>query len=205
MTAAAAYLPHPRGAPRWGLHAAGGVLTAFQAYAHNSGSKENFQRMPRPPHCRVVGRLPGADYFKPRGIPLSELEEVALGMDEFEAMRLADLEGMYQEQAAERMNVSRQTFGRIIESARRKVAEALVEGKALRIEGGAFEMRPTRTFACARCGHDCQVPQGTERPPECPACHSKDLHRAPEERGRGGGGAGGGCRGRGCHASPERT
>ena len=61
-------------------------------------------------------------------------------MDEIEAMRLADLEGMYQEQAAERMDVSRQTFGRIITSAHRKVAEALVEGKALRIDGGEFRV-----------------------------------------------------------------
>ena len=61
-------------------------------------------------------------------------------MDEFEAIRLADLEGLYQEQAAERMNVSRQTFGRIVEAARRKVAQALFDGLALRIEGGEVEM-----------------------------------------------------------------
>ena len=66
------------------------------------------------------------------------LEEVVLTIDEFEAVRLADLEGLYQEQAAEKMNVSRQTFGRIIESARKKVAEALVQGKALKIGGGEF-------------------------------------------------------------------
>ena len=53
-----------------------------------------------------------------------------------EAIRLADLEGMYQEHAAENMGISRQTFGRIIESAHKKVAEALIKGKALRIEGG---------------------------------------------------------------------
>jgi len=75
-------------------------------------------------------------YFKPRGIPLSALEEVVLGLDEMEAVRLADGEGLYQEQAAEKMGISRQTFGRIIESAHKKIAEALVAGKALRIEGG---------------------------------------------------------------------
>jgi predicted DNA-binding protein (UPF0251 family) len=74
------------------------------------------------------------------GVPISILEEIVLLMDEFEAIRLADLEGLYQEQAAERMNVSRQTFGRIVEAARRKVAKALSDGLALRIEGGEVEM-----------------------------------------------------------------
>jgi predicted DNA-binding protein (UPF0251 family) len=65
-----------------------------------------------------------------------ELDEVVMTLDEFEAVRLADLDGLYQEQAAEQMNVSRPTFSRIIESAHRKVADVLVHGKALRIEGG---------------------------------------------------------------------
>ena len=85
--------------------------------------------MARPRNCRRVGSMPGSNYFKPRGIPLSTLEEVVLSVDEFEAIRLADLEGLYQEQAAERMKVSRQTFGRIIETAHRKVAEALVKAR----------------------------------------------------------------------------
>lgn len=100
--------------------------------------------MARPRLCRRVGCLPGSQYFKPRGIPLSALGEINLTIDEFEAIRLADLEGLYQDQAAEKMNVSRQTFGRIIESAHKKVAEALVEGKALKIEGGDFEMNTIR-------------------------------------------------------------
>ncbi len=80
---------------------------------------------------------PGYDYFKPRGVPLKRLEEVALGIDELEAVRLADLEGLYQDAAAERMRVSRATFGRIVAAARRKIAEALVSGKAIRIAGGS--------------------------------------------------------------------
>lgn len=92
--------------------------------------------MPRPQCPRWVDFLPGVTYFKPAGIPLRELEEVTLTLDELEALRLADLLGLYQEEAAERMRVSRPTFGRIVESARRKVAEALVSGKALRVEGG---------------------------------------------------------------------
>jgi predicted DNA-binding protein (UPF0251 family) len=76
-------------------------------------------------------------YFKPAGVPIRLLEEVVLALDELEALRLADLDGLYQEQAAERMKISRPTFARIVEQARRKVAEALVHGKALRLEGGA--------------------------------------------------------------------
>jgi predicted DNA-binding protein (UPF0251 family)/predicted Fe-Mo cluster-binding NifX family protein len=74
--------------------------------------------------------------FKPAGIPALELEEIVLGFDEAEAIRLADLEGLYQEAAARSMGVSRQTFGRIVECARRKIASAVLEGKALRIDGG---------------------------------------------------------------------
>ena len=96
--------------------------------------------MPRPRNCRRVALLPQSDYFKPRGIPLSVLEQIVLTVDEFEAIRLADMEGMYQADAAEKMGISRQTFGRIIESAHKKIAEALVQGKALKIEGGQFRM-----------------------------------------------------------------
>jgi len=104
--------------------------------------------MARPRNCRQVGFMPESSYFKPRGIPISMLEEVILNVDEFEAIRLADLENLYQEQAAEKMKVSRPTFGRIIGSAHKKVAEALVTGKALKIEGGEFEMAAMRKFKC---------------------------------------------------------
>lgn len=141
--------------------------------------------MPRPSLCRRIAQHPDATYFKPPGIPLTELEEVVLTVDELEALRLADKEGMYQEHAAERMNISRPTFGRIVETARRKVAEALVEGKALRIEGGNFVMAEMRTFRCSDCSHTWQVPFGTGRPAECPDCHSRNFYRADNERGRG--------------------
>ena len=134
--------------------------------------------MARPINCRRVGSVPQSDYFKPRGIPLSVLEEVVLTVDELEAVRLADLEGLYQEQAAEKMNVSRQTFGRIIESAHKKVAEALVQGKALKIEGGEFEMASTRKFRCYECRHSWELPYGTSRPESCPSCKSGNIHRA---------------------------
>jgi hypothetical protein len=94
--------------------------------------------------------MPRCKVFKPAGVPACSLEEVILAVDELEAIRLADLQGLYQEQAAKQMNISRQTFGRIIESAHRKVAETLVEGKALRIEGGEIEMAGMRSCKCKR-------------------------------------------------------
>jgi len=119
--------------------------------------------------------------FKPAGVPASQVVEIVLEIDELEAMRLADLEGLYQEQAAERMNVSRQTFGRIVSSARSKVARALVQGTSLRIEGGEIEMAEQRTFMCLECGHQWQLPFGTGRPAECPQCHSGSIRRAEKQ------------------------
>ena len=143
--------------------------------------------MARPRNCRRVGSMPESNYFKPRGIPLSMLEEVVLTVDECEAIRLADLEGLYQEQAAEKMKVSRQTFGRIIESAHKKVADALVNGKALKIEGGEFEMAAMRKFKCSDCQHTWELPFGTGRPQDCPSCKSGNIHRAEGDRGYPGG------------------
>ncbi len=91
--------------------------------------------------------------------------------DELEALRLADVEGIYHEQAADQMGISRRAFGRIIESARRKVAQALIQGMALRIEGGVIEMAEQRTFRCVDCEHEWQLPFGTGRPTECLQCH----------------------------------
>jgi predicted DNA-binding protein (UPF0251 family) len=79
--------------------------------------------------------------FKPRGIPAAELETITLGLDELEALRLKDLDGLEQGDAATRMNVSQPTLHRILESAHKKIAESLVQGKALVIEGGNYEMR----------------------------------------------------------------
>ncbi len=90
--------------------------------------------MARPLKCRQISCNPVTNYFKPAGIPLRDLEEVVLKMDEIEAMRLTDLEGRYQLDAAEQMGVSRQTIGNILNSAHAKVADALLNGKALRID-----------------------------------------------------------------------
>ncbi len=95
--------------------------------------------MPRPCRCRRIRCRPGTNYFKPRGIPLDVLEEINLTLDELEAIRLADLGELYQEDAAKKMDVSRQTFGNIINSAHKKIADALLNAKALKIEGGNIE------------------------------------------------------------------
>lgn len=90
--------------------------------------------MPRKKCHRHIEGRPDSTFYKPAGIPMNKLEEVILHIDEFEAIRLADAEGLYHEDAALRMNISRQTFGRIIVSARKKIAVAITEGKAIVIE-----------------------------------------------------------------------
>lgn len=97
--------------------------------------------MARPKKCRHVSRMPRARYFKPRGIPMMELTEVYLTIEGAEALRLVDAEGLSLNTAAQQMNVSRHTFGRILAQARRVVAQAITEGMAIRIEGGDFMMK----------------------------------------------------------------
>jgi predicted DNA-binding protein (UPF0251 family) len=97
--------------------------------------------MVRPRLCRRVGFNPDVTYFKPRGIPLVELEEVILPVDEFEAVRLKDLEGLEQEKCAKKMNISQPTFHRLVLSARKKIADAIINGKAIRIEGGNYKYK----------------------------------------------------------------
>jgi uncharacterized protein len=139
--------------------------------------------MTRPQCIRTVNGPPDHLLFKPAGIPVSRLEEIVLTVDELEALRLGDREGLYQDEAAQLMNVSRQTFGRIIQSARQKTAAALVEGKALRIEGGTVTMIEKRTFQCDGCGHSWDEPLGTGRPPSCPQCRAPEIHRSDNQRG----------------------
>ena len=106
--------------------------------------------MPRPTKWRRVGSIPEANYFKPTGIPMRNLEEVSISIEEIEAVRLKDQEGLQQAECAQRMGISRPTFHRVLGSARSKIADALTNGKAIRIEGGDFEI-DRRRF---RCGWD---------------------------------------------------
>jgi len=161
--------------------------------------------MPRPCKFRRIGCGPIHNYFKPRGIPLFELEEVVLQLDELEAVRLADLDSLYHEKAALRMKISRQTFDRILSKAHSAIADAIINGKAIKIEGGNV-MTSERTFQCLGCNHRWSLPYGTGRPEACPSCQSKNIHRAPEERGPrcGSGGKGAGKGGR-CMRHGQKT
>lgn len=130
--------------------------------------------MPRPRKPRCVREEPACSFFKPQGVPLRELEVVRLSVEELESLRLADIEDLYHEEAALRMEVSRPTFHRILKEARRKAATALVEGQALAIEGGDYVLvGDTRVFECVACGHTWEEPFGTGvRACEaaCPGC-----------------------------------
>ena len=92
--------------------------------------------MSRPHKPRAIRHDPTAVYFKPAGVPMRVLQEVSLGLDELEALRLADLENLSQEEVGSMMGISRATVGRILAAARRKTASALVRGWAIRVEGG---------------------------------------------------------------------
>ena len=140
--------------------------------------------MPRPFKPKTVAFSPDITYFKPRGIPLCDLEEVSIGLDELEAMRLANLEGLNQADAARKMDVHQSTFHRTLLRARKKVTDALVNGKAIQLQGGAIKMQRGRgrmrgPFAagpggrcrCPKCGHE--MPHQRGRPcnaTECPEC-----------------------------------
>jgi len=138
--------------------------------------------MVRPRKNRRVWFEPGITYFKPRGVPLADLEEVSLAVDELEAVRLNDVEKLGQKEAAEKMDISQPTFHRLLESAREKIADALVNGKAVKIHGGNYEMA-ARRFRCYDCGNEWEEPYGMGRPGKCPKCSSANIHRAPEGRG----------------------
>lgn len=117
--------------------------------------------MPRPRKPRCVRDEPAFAFFKPQGIPLGMLEVLNLSVEELEALRLADIEGLYHEDAAERMEISRPTFHRVLKEAHRKVALALVEGRALGIEGGDYFLSAeTRVLECVECGHFWEEPFG---------------------------------------------
>jgi predicted DNA-binding protein (UPF0251 family) len=104
--------------------------------------------MGRPKKCRWVEIEPGVTFFKPRGIPLRSLQQIVITVDELEAMRLADFLEMTQEEVAQKMQVSRPTVTRMLSRAHRAVAEALVHGKAICIQGGDYCVGQQ----CQECG-----------------------------------------------------
>jgi predicted DNA-binding protein (UPF0251 family) len=141
--------------------------------------------------------LPDVNYYKPAGIPLQDLEEITLSVEELETIRLKDLDGLDQEQCAIQMDIARTTFQRHLYAAHTMIAEALVQGKVLKIEGGEYEMPSVRRFKCTVCGHEFEAPfcngqRGRDMP--CPSCGKGPVSRL--------GNGGGAVTGRGCHRGP---
>jgi predicted DNA-binding protein (UPF0251 family)/rubredoxin len=150
--------------------------------------------MPKPKKERVVRSPPPAVFFRPIGIPSSRLCQIAVSLDEYEALRLVDLEGMDQGEASAHLGISRPTCARILADAHKKLADALVHGCAIRIEGGSYRFRRNR-YRCLQCGEiwDAELPVPPEGVPQpCPECGSPrfdDLAvRAGWHHGRGPGG-----------------
>lgn len=134
--------------------------------------------MPRPVKYRRVESEPAVTCFKPVGVPQCELEEVVLTVEELEAIRLKDLENLEQEGCAERMQVSRPTFFRILASAREKIADALLTGKMLRVEGGTYRLA-TAQLRCKACAHEFEVPAGMVTQSAaipCPSCQTPNVY-----------------------------
>jgi len=149
--------------------------------------------MARPMKLRCVAQLPGAGFFKPAGVPANLLQGVCLSVEEIESIRLKDLEELEQKECAQRMHISRPTFHRILGSARGKLADALINGKAIQIEGGNFGL-PQSRFRCNNDGHEWNVSFETlanGHPVSCPRCASMNIQPVALPRfgfGRGHGG-----------------
>ena len=129
--------------------------------------------MPRPVKYRRVENLPQYTYFVPAGRRKCEIEDIIIKVEELEAMRLKDIEELNQEECAERMRVSRQTFQNIIDSARKKIATAIIEGKAINISGGNYTKNVCQ-FKCVTCGKIYEIKYEEDRS-ICPVCGSKHV------------------------------
>jgi len=141
--------------------------------------------MPRPRKRRRLWQQPQTAIFKPVGVPLESLDRITLLYEELEALRLADLAGQRQTEAARQMGVSQSTFQRMISEARRKVAQAQVNGAALQVEGGNFRLVSV-IWHCADCGEDWELAHGRGLgPPErCPVCGSRNIRERLERERR---------------------
>ncbi len=129
--------------------------------------------MARPQKNRKVHTPPLFTNFKPAGVAAKDLQHIILSLDEFEAVRLADFLGMSQEEAAVEMEISRPTFTRLIEVARKKIADFLINGKNLRLEGGNVHFRQN-ILKCKVCGHSFHISFNTNIE-HCPHCGSSEL------------------------------
>ncbi len=129
--------------------------------------------MPRPKSNRIVYEPPLYTEFKPVGARGRSLAQILLSIDEFEAVRLADYVGLSHEEAADEMEISRSTFSRLIDKARRKIAEFFFQGKLLTINGGNVHFR-NNIIRCMDCGYMFKINIDSTMI-ECPECQSKNL------------------------------
>jgi len=129
--------------------------------------------MSRPQNNRIIHEPPIFSEFKPVGIRGPNLKQVFLTLDEFESLRLADQLGLSHAEAAEEMEISRSTFSRLIEKARKKIADFIIQGKLLTIEGGNIYFR-NNIIRCQNCGHMFKS-NFADLITECPTCHSNNL------------------------------
>ena len=129
--------------------------------------------MPRPKNNRIVHEPPLFSAFKPVGLRGADSEQITISLDEFEAVRLADQLGLSHAEASEEMEISRSTFSRLVEQARKKIADFLIQGKLLVVEGGNIHFRKN-LIRCQDCGHMFNI--NFNNPfSECPSCKSKNL------------------------------
>lgn len=139
--------------------------------------------MPRPQKKRNVHRPPAFSSFKPTGVRSRHLDTVSMALDELEAIRLADFEGLDHAESAREMEISRSTFSRLIEKARQKVARFLIEGKLLQIEGGEVHFQ-RNLLRCGDCGHLVNIAFDSETT-RCPDCGSTNLADLADRFGHG--------------------
>lgn len=132
-----------------------------------------FEYMPRPSNNRIVQKPPLFTEFKPMGVASKLLNQAILSLDEFEAFRLSDYIGLSHAEAADEMEISRSTFSRLIEKSRKKIAELIVNGNLLSIEGGNIHFRKN-VIRCNDCGHMFNINIDSSFI-KCPSCNSKNL------------------------------
>jgi len=153
--------------------------------------KQPARNVGRPQKCRIVKRTPLHTYYKPAGIPMTNLKEVAITIDEIEAVRLSDYNGLYHEKAAEKMDISRQTFSRILSSAHKKISDGIINGKAIKFKGGNYNfvkigntmndnkkkgLGNSGECMCPKCETSISHKRGVPcHDSKCPECGSKML------------------------------
>jgi len=159
----------------------------------SSNRRKVGKSMPRPPRPRSISFLPQVRYFRPLGVPVDKLDEEDLNLEEIEAIRLSDLEELSQAECARRMGISQSTFNRLLENARFKLARCLIEGRAINIRGGTYEVSGTR-HRCMACGAqwDEERTASTRHisPQSCPQCGKGPIAIViePHTKSAGGGG-----------------